>query len=200
LAGGFGFSLKINSHRKSPPLYRSLAFIGITAAKSGSIRAARLRQLATKTLAGDTAVIFPPTLTPPEIMDTNNDNSPFGKIICSYTRAQAIADGLQVEVTDTGREAGIRFPVFLTRAVFNAFVTVPPGVTGQDEAGRLWDILNLLRFAIYGAKPGQTCLPLEIYVRNDNHRPQLVKLIALCGPLDIHDPQPAITVLMPEED
>jgi hypothetical protein len=32
------------------------------------------------------------------------------------TRAQAIADGFQVKVTEISREAGIQFPVFLTRA------------------------------------------------------------------------------------
>jgi hypothetical protein len=44
-------------------------------------------------------------------------------------------------VTKTAQEAGIKFPVFLTRAVYDAFVTVPPEVTGQDEAGRLWDVI-----------------------------------------------------------
>ena len=39
-------------------------------------------------------------------------------VIYSYTRAQAVADGVQVEVTKTAQEAGIKFPVFLTRAVF----------------------------------------------------------------------------------
>jgi len=51
-------------------------------------------------------------------------------------------------VTKTSQEAGIRFPVFLTRTVYDAYLTVPPDVDGQDEAGRLWDIVNLLKFAI----------------------------------------------------
>jgi NADP-dependent 3-hydroxy acid dehydrogenase YdfG len=38
------------------------------------------------------------------------------------------------------------------------------------------------------------------YVRNDNRAARLVKLIATCGPLDIDDPQAAITILMPGED
>ena len=38
-------------------------------------------------------------------------------------------------------------------------------------------------------------LPFALYVRNDNQRPKLVKLIARCGPLDLDDPQPAITVM-----
>ena len=76
------------------------------------------------------------------------NNHPFGEIVYSYTRKQAVADGFQVDVTKTAQEAGIRFPVFITRTAFDAYVTVPPDVTGQDEAGRLWDIVWMLRFAI----------------------------------------------------
>ena len=117
-----------------------------------------------------------------------------------YTRAEAVADGFQIEVSDTAREAGIRFPVFLTRAVYDAYVTVPPDVTGQDEAGRLWDIVWMLRFAIRKAQPDQARLPFALYVCNDNRRPRLIKLIAACGALDMDDLQPAITVMMPDED
>ena len=124
----------------------------------------------------------------------------FGQPIFTYTRAQAVADGFQVEVTKTAQEAGIRFPVFLTRSVFDSFVTVPPGVTGQDEAGRLWDIVWMTRFAIIRARPGCDRLPVALYVRNDNRRPRLIKLVAVCGPLDIDNPAPAITVMMPDED
>ena len=133
-------------------------------------------------------------------MNTPDNESPFGEVIYAYTRAQAVADGFQVEVTKTAQEAGIRFPVFLTRTVYDAFVTVPPGVTAQDEAGRLWDIVWMLRFAVRKSQHGQNRLPFALYVRNDNRKPRLVKLIATCGPLDIDDPQPAITVMMPDED
>jgi len=122
------------------------------------------------------------------------------EIVYAYTRAQAVADGVQVEVTKTAQEAGIKFPVFLTRTVFDAYVTVPEGVTGQDEAGRLWDIVWMLRFGIIRSRPGCERIPVALYVRNDNQRSRLIKLIATCGPLDIDDPQPAITVMMPDED
>ena len=133
-------------------------------------------------------------------MNANNNESPFGEVVYAYTRAQALADGFQVEVTETAKEAGILFPVFLTRAVYDAFVTVPPGVAGQDEAGRLWDILHMLRFAIYKAQPDQDRLYFALYVRNDNRRPRLVKLIAICGPIDIAEPAPGITIMLPEEE
>ena len=131
---------------------------------------------------------------------TINPASPFGPAVYTYTRAQAVADGGQVEVTEVAAEAGIRFPVFLTRAVYDAFVTVPASVTGQDEAGRLWDIVWMTRFAIIRARPGCDRLPVALYVRNDDVRSRLVKLVAVCGPLDMDDPQPAITLMMPDED
>ncbi len=133
-------------------------------------------------------------------MNTPQNESPFGEVIYSYTRAQAVADGVQVEVTKTAQEAGIKFPVFITRTVFDSFVAVPEGVSGQDEAGRLWDVVWMLRFAIRKAQHGQSRLPFALYVRNDNHKPRLIKLIATCGALDIDDAQPAITVMLPDED
>ena len=90
----------------------------------------------------------------------------FGSVVYSYTRKQAVADG----------------------------------VTGQDEAGRLWDICWMLRFAIIRSRSHGDRVPVALYVRNDNRRAKLVKLIAQCGPLDMDDPQPAITVMLPDED
>ena len=108
-----------------------------------------------------------------------------------YTRSQAIADGFQIEVTKTAQEAGIRFPVFITRGVYEQCVAVPPGVTGQDEAGRLWDLVWMLRFAIIRSKPGTSRLTVALYVRNSDHQPaRLTKLIATAGAVDIDDPAP----------
>jgi len=124
----------------------------------------------------------------------------FGPVVYAYTRKQAVADGVQVDVTKTAKEAGISFPVFLTRTVFDAYVAVPEGVTGQDEAGRLWDVVWMLRFAILRSRNHSDRVPVALYVRNDNRRAKLVKLIAQCGPLDMDDASPAITVMMPTED
>ena len=77
---------------------------------------------------------------------------------------------------------------------------VPPGVTAQDQAGRLWDIVWMLRFAIMRSNPDSDRVPVELYVRNDNCAAELIKLVAACGPLDMDDPRPAITVMMPGED
>jgi hypothetical protein len=58
----------------------------------------------------------------------------------------------------------------------------------------------MTRFAIIRARPDVDRIPVAFYVRNDNRAARLVKLIATCGALDIDDPQPAITLMMPDED
>jgi hypothetical protein len=119
-------------------------------------------------------------------------------LIHSYTRAEAIRDGVLIDVSATAKEAGIRYPVALTRAVWERCVTVPPGVHCQNEAGRLWDVLWLLRLAI-GRSDGQE-VRFAVHVRNDNRErtPPLVRLKAICGPND--DGSPCIAVLLPDED
>jgi hypothetical protein len=118
-----------------------------------------------------------------------------------YTRRDALEDGYHIDVSNVAAEAGIRFPVFLTRTVYERFVTVPPGVSYQDEAGRLWDVLWMLRFAILRGPADAKRLPVQLYVRNSNEKgPEQVQLVAECGALDLDDPRPAITVLLPDED
>jgi hypothetical protein len=152
------------------------------------------------TRASVTAATSLRKLNPLERLVMNDNSNPFG-VIFTYSRAQAVTDGFQVDVTKTAREAGIRFPVFLTRTVFDAYITVPQGISGQDEAGRLWDIIWMLRFAIRkAAAQGLVRVPFALYVRNDNRRPKLVKLVATCGALDVDNSQTAITVMMPDED
>src|SRR5262245_55995592 len=88
-------------------------------------------------------------------------------IIHQYTRAEAVADGVLVDVTQTAQELGFRFPVALTRTSWELCVKVPPGVVCQDEAGRLWDVLWLLRLAIARNKGGRE-VRFGVHVRTDN--------------------------------
>jgi len=118
-------------------------------------------------------------------------------VIFSYTRAQALADGVLVDVTDTAREAGYRHPVALTHAVYESCVRVPQDLAGQDEPGRLWDILWMLRCAI-AASRGESELAFKVLVHNDESGPRPVCLKAVCGPGD--DGEPVLTVMLPEED
>jgi hypothetical protein len=72
-------------------------------------------------------------------------------------------------------------------------------VVCQEESGRLWDVLNLLRCAIRGSDGGARELRSGVHVRNGNRERTLplVRLKAVCGPDD--DGAPCLTVLMPDE-
>ena len=120
------------------------------------------------------------------------------EVIYTYTRAQALEDGVLIDASETAREAGIKFPVGLTATVWGQYVEIPEGVTGQDETGRLWDILWMFRCA--AAKFDGSTLLFKLHVRNDNRdgTPPLVTLKAECGPGD--DAEPVITIMLPEED
>jgi len=121
-------------------------------------------------------------------------------ILHTYSRKEAIADGVLVDVTDAAKEAGFRIPVALTSAVWAKYVAIPNGVVGQDESGRLWDVLWMLYVAIRANRNAKGYLRYRLHVRNDNRSGQapLVELKALCGPDD--DGAPCITVMLPNED
>jgi hypothetical protein len=121
-------------------------------------------------------------------------------LIHRYTRAQAIEDGVLIDVSATAREAGFKYPVALTAAAWAKCVAVPPGVACQDEAGRLWDVLTVLRFAVRRSGGAGREVRFGVHVRNDNRErtPPLVRLKAVCGPGDRGEP--SITVMLPAED
>jgi hypothetical protein len=73
--------------------------------------------------------------------DVMEDKTEDWNLIHAYTRVQAIADGVLIDVSETAKEAGFHIPVALTAGVWARYVEVPEGVSGQDEKGRLWDLL-----------------------------------------------------------
>jgi hypothetical protein len=120
--------------------------------------------------------------------DTNSQQIPqtqeefFGLAIYTYTRKQALADGVQVDVSKLAAEAGFRIPVFLTETVHREYVQVPEGITCQDETGRLWDILWMLRNAIGKKRSDARQILFQLYVRNsDTEGAKLITLRAEIG-------------------
>ncbi len=136
------------------------------------------------------------------------------KIIYSYTTKEAVAEGTLVSIKpETYDEAGIKIPVYLSRAVYDRYVKVPQELKGeQDEDGRLWDILWMFR--VYaGSKRSESTIRFKLscrlpenskYLSNevfeDNGPARVVTLKAVCAANDIDDPQPAIFIMLPWED
>lgn len=125
----------------------------------------------------------------------------YGDPIHTYTRAQAITDGVLVDVTPTATEAGFRLPAALTAGAWAAAVVWDPEhEAGQDERGRLWDVLVLALHAARRALHAQRVRFTVAVVPNtpDGRDPQDLDLVVHVGPGDAGEP--VVTVLLPDED
>ena len=106
----------------------------------------------------------------------------WGEPIYSYSREQAIADGVLVDVTIMAREAGIVYSTAVTRRVWDELV-VPDEDSrkeGQCEPGRMWDILWMLRMTIQGGESGSEVRFPVIFVAAGNRRTTMT-LKAVCA-------------------
>ncbi len=132
-----------------------------------------------------------------------NEKNPFEDVpvIYSYTRAQAIEDGVLVDLTEWAKETGFRIPVACTAAVWNGCIVPPPGTKelGQSERGRAHDVLWLLYLAIRRSRgERQEQLLFQVVFLQAPNKHEEVTLKAVCGPGD--QGEPVLTVMMPTED
>jgi hypothetical protein len=116
----------------------------------------------------------------------------------SYSRAQAIDDGILIDVSESARAAGFRYPVAMTAGAWGECVAVPKGAAGQDEAGRLWDVLMVLRYAIRAGGANTDRVSFRVSVTGERNQRRDVELVSVCGPGD--DAAPVITIMLPSED
>lgn len=127
-------------------------------------------------------------------------------VISSYSRAEAIVDGVLVDVSELAAEAGLRWPVALTAAAHadavawtEEIAAAKPGAL-QDETGRLWDVLTMTVFAIRRAPSGSRRVRVQLQrvpVAGRGTLPRLAELTAVVGPGDT--PDPVITIMLPWE-
>ena len=129
----------------------------------------------------------------------------FGNVISTYTRAQAIEDGVLIDAGDMAQEAGFKWPVALTSAVWADCVAWAEDDNHQqayqDESGRLWDVLFMASHAIRTASDSGDRLLFQLYrVRRDGQsmEAKLTTLKLIVGPGD--SGEPVITILLPDED
>jgi hypothetical protein len=125
-------------------------------------------------------------------------------VIAAYSRAEAISDGVLVDVSQTAKETGIRFPCAMTAAAWETCVawsdvdTEAQGVP-QDEMGRLWDVLMVFRHTARTTDGDELHFTVLIVPRDGRTKQaRSTELRATCGPGDTLDP--VITIMLPDED
>ena len=119
-------------------------------------------------------------------------------VIYTYTRKQAVEDGVLVDVSATAREVGINFPVAITSTVWDMYIVPSEKLEGcgQSISGRLWDLLWMFRLKAMRSNKSLlyfSCLFLDVNEKLDE-----VKFKAFCGPGD--NAEPVITIMLPGED
>ena len=126
------------------------------------------------------------------------------EIIFAYTRADAISDGVLVELSDQiVSEAGIKVKVAVTRAVWDDYLSPSylDELPGQSVEGRIWDLLWMFGCAARRSRHASTIqfrVLFAIMEESGSIVTEDVLLKAVCGPGD--DAEPVITIMLPWED
>lgn len=123
-------------------------------------------------------------------------------LVSVYTRAQAIEDGVLIDVTKNFpneiRDCGIKFHVAMTQAAFAEAVemTEKAEQCGCSLNARMYDVLY-----IYMLKARRTVIDtmfFDLRVVKNRAKPSRVFLKAMCHPGD--EGEPVITISLPDED
>ena len=139
------------------------------------------------------------------------------EVIDTYSTKQAVEDGFLVLVDQKiSKEAGIKYPVYLTRAVWDKYVELPDGFENvQDLDGRLWDVLYMFMFAARTCNQQTLMYKLNVVLADKgdweanekldpdldgNRNMRLVTLKSVIQAQDFDDPSPAIFIMKPSED
>ena len=116
----------------------------------------------------------------------------FGELIYSYSRAQALADGMLVDVSERAKRAGIKYPTACTHGVWSLIDCLPASDTdtlaGIVRDVRLDEVLRVLLAAIRAARSTDRV----------TFRVLGAALWAQCGPGDTA--APVITIMREGED
>ncbi len=124
--------------------------------------------------------------------------------IYEYSRAQAIEDGVLIDVSKAAQEAGFIRPVALTSAAWAecvAWSDADNEKTHQDERGRLHDVLWMAHVAIRNHSGNNAeilyyllCVPRD----GKSTRAVRTQLKIVAGPGD--KGEMVITIMLPNED
>jgi hypothetical protein len=129
----------------------------------------------------------------------------FGDVIYTYTRAQALEDGVLIDPGTMAAEAGFRWPTAITADAWANCVAWTEDDSAkqihQDQSGRLWDALYMASHAIRTSKDSGDRILFQLYrVPRDGQsmEAELITLRLIVGPGDAAEP--VITILLPHED
>ena len=135
------------------------------------------------------------------------------EIIDVYSRKDAISDGVQIRIPDAIRmEAGIKFPMFVTKKVWEKYLVAPIEMKEQSFDGRVWDLLSIFRH--FAPKTSSNKFTMQVIFRmpdkgnwekhevifEGDREMRAVNFECTIEAMDFDDASPVIIINCPGED
>jgi hypothetical protein len=120
--------------------------------------------------------------------------------IRSYAKAQIIDNGVLIDVTPVAKEAGFRYPVVITRNLWECYIEPAPQLQCETTTSRLRDTLTNLAATIESTKNPGNCLWFTVSFEmcfDGKRSTELIKLKSIIKPG--YNSTKVITVMLPEE-
>lgn len=122
------------------------------------------------------------------------------EIISCYTRAQALTDGVLIDISAEAQKYGFKLPTAITANLYHQYLEVPEGLAGaegQSLDGRMHDLLNMARLAALGSRnESRTSFGTMFLMEPETY--ETARIILDIGPGD--DGEPVLTIMLPEDD
>lgn len=138
-------------------------------------------------------------------------NSPnlFGSAIYTYSRQNALEDGVQFCLSDRFPEECrfYKYPVFCTASVWNLIESGAANNSGSDQAGIVWDLMWMSTKSPLRKHPTPDTCMFSVIIQGTDRPPDfwedglpVYRLQAKCEAKDFDDPAPVVTVSLLHED
>lgn len=115
-------------------------------------------------------------------------------------RQKALDEGVQRDITDISKEAGLFLPVFITNEVLDKIYEGNATNNSEVEKGLIRVIVSKLVYSLRVHRQTSKSHLIYFNVSMEKHgKNETALLLSLLGPIDSDDPRPCITIMLPEE-
>ena len=121
-------------------------------------------------------------------------------VIYSYSRADAVRDGVLIDITDIAKRFGFKYPVAITSNLYFTYINQNGGLNSvnQIDNTRLIDLLTAMYYSIKNCKDSKTnFVTVKITIKPSPNETSEIEVWAHCGPAD--DYRLVITIMLPED-
>jgi Family of unknown function (DUF6573) len=120
-------------------------------------------------------------------------------IISTYTREEALNDGVLIDLSEKAKESGFKVPFAVTDTLFNTYLNPSKELQeyGQSLNGRMYDMFFMLYLKAQKNKESMVLFTV-LFLMHPDKEPEEVSLKSIIGPGDTGEA--VITIMMPNED